>query len=521
MTVRVLYGPALGNGGKMYPERETIKDIIDDMENLDTAQKLVISKAISQIEERQKQLFRGLEEELRSEMGSGGRHGEDGGGSPGSIGGTGGGSAGSGSRIAVLLIENEFLRDIREYGFFEMSEGYGKAGLAEDPFENGLKDAAGADGGIQGPSFYYVPAFWMGSYSELAALTDKNRKYEGELVFGNSGRRQRVPFFIERVPVLVKQERKLFRLAKQYGIYKPLIYNPMARRAIELKFELPSGTDPAALKQIPGQRGVDFRFEENGIPENISRNILMNMSLAWNMESRDMNLLPPCERGMEALEDIGELPYMDDTFTVYRQHIETGDDGKTEYILPDSRNGWAKRVRDLIYWQSYDDRARLRYEKLIVHHVKRELKELLDRLRSPHGMFFRAGSNPPALGIRSRVRTTADAVRLVNMLSDGLGICCGRVYKNIEAAKRDNRCDIIYTYEKGYEYYPREKDCLRGQTAIAISFAPGKPRDSTEYPGYLSRGQDMAEDPFMVDKVSYVMEYLNHCYPEYHWVGVK
>jgi hypothetical protein len=136
------------------------------------------------------------------------------------------------------------------------------------------------------------------------------------------------------------------------------------------------------------------------------------------------------------------------------------------------------------------------YEKYSVY----KLTPYVERLETKGIRLYHNDYEEPALGEIFRVRTEGEVFRCINCFMD-MGIICRGVYCSSKEALAHGK-KVIYTYPKKFDYYQVKDDRLRCSSQCVVAF------------------ERKEEDRYFVDKISYIVSYLNHRYPEYRWIGV-
>lgn len=429
----------------MYPKGESISDIVEQMDSLTSSEKAHLRVIFESLERKQEELFSMLKQEVRREVAF---------------------SADESIDIFVALVGPEQKKALRDCNFFEICPEVNS--LIDDNIE--LKNKVM----FMDDDYAAGIVFWDEDYNLISEILSK--KYSATFMI--NGTKYETFFYLKQSKVFIEKEKEIQRLSIQYRIEKPLIYNPMARRALEIFVKMPCEIKKSDVVSI------DLQFEKNQLMDKI----ITNSYLVWNISEKDYDELPPAKTGK--FDEI--LPLWDKTFSIYRFPVKNKSKNVKDFIVVDNDLRMIKRVENDIYWQLKEDYTEMRYKKFSIYFNS---EAVINKIKfQSKGLFHNEYLELPTGNIE-RIRTKGDAFRVISCF-EKLGISC----LEILTSKSDK--DIIYTYPSKMDYYQLKDERLRVQHQCVI---------------YFERND---EDVFFSDKVSYVLGYMNHRYPEYQWIGV-
>lgn len=431
-----------------YPNIEDISNVLDHMENLSSSERTHLAAVFENIKNRQEELFENLKKEIKDELQYNEQEKID---------------------IYTTLVEADMRRQLKEYNFFEMCEGINILEKEKITIKNSV---------ISGSENYFCGiVFWKDKYELMSDKTSKN--YRAKVKINDES--YEAIYFFRNTDIFVDMEKNIHRIAIQYGIEVPIIYNPMARRAMELFIKLPYNVTKEDTINI------DFCFEEN----ELRNTLLLNNYLLWNISLKGNDELSEPRTG--EYKEI--LPLWDYTFLTYKFLLKNKNQNIKDFLLIKNDLRIIKRIGDEVYWQLKDSYTEMQYEKYSIYALGTVVEK---RLESQNKYFYHNKYEFPALGIIERIRTKADAMRVVAGFK-GLGIKC----KSVFSGNDYDGTNVIYTYPKRMDYYQIKDDRLRSARICKVKF-------------------DINEDDSMyIDKISYVISFLNYRYPEYRWIGVN
>lgn len=363
----------------------------------------------------------------------------------------------------------------------------------EDSDENLLGDALHID--IKGTYFLDCP------YEEAAALCANERAndypYEGRInVPGKetSFRYRLAPYlrFIER-------ERELFDMADLYGIAKPVLFSPYARRAVSIQI---SREDSALVDLLQDAGIAPYRFEENNLADKIKSDTV----LMWNIQRKALSL-PPYH--LEEGKDRSFFaPYGD--CSIYRYEFSDVKDRaficpvRTEqkHLISAVKDTENKRITLITKKELSEDCISMRivgnvesFEKYRAEDWGRTLFSNMDGER-------RAFVFP-----KERLRTQGDLERVLYALQmPAYGLSCAFVKNVCPAPKKDQ--NIIRRYAEQFAY---------GVTDVHREQQLYGRRRNLPY-AYILFSGDAA---FLNDYANFVLSFLERRYPDFQWLGVQ
>lgn len=259
----------------------------------------------------------------------------------------------------------------------------------------------------------------------------------------------------------LEEEELLFQTVSQEGGTFPPIYSPMARRTVQV-----------LLTQVDGfsaMESVDFKWKENGLEE-----ILLTDSLLyWNISVTESDQHP------KMTENTNEkvIPLFDSIYKIYQVTAQ-----EDELIYFPHKNTCIKREHHRIYVGLEDDYC-LEYKKLKIHKVHLE-----------EDISYFENLWKPKMVQKQRVHALGDVAFLVDQ-------CVGEKLDFLGASLQKGEMSILAPYQK--------IDAYRYKT-------PSFPRKVT--PLYL-KCKKREDDIYFLDKLAYLLDYLNHCFPEFRYIG--
>lgn len=430
----------------MYPEAEKISRIIEKMGSLSPDETVHLAAVFESLENRQEAFLSNLKEEVKKEMLSDKDEEPD---------------------IYVALIDAGMREEMQGCRFSEVCPGI--RAVAAEKIEVGNEDIP------CGTEHSCGIIYWNADYDLIEEAISK--KYVGNLVI--QGQEYKVEFALRRANLFVQKEKEIQKISVQYGMERPLIYNPMARRALEVLVKF-----PCDLKQNE-KAVISLELDKN----RLSSQVILNSYLMWNISEKPFEELPSPKS--EYSNEV--VPLWDKTFLIYCFPVKNGD--VKEYILVDHDLRAIKRVGDTIYWQLKEEYTDMTYKKYSIYAIGDMDKK---KILSQSQYVFHNDYEVPPTGEIERIRTKGDAFRCASCFRK-LGLACSGIL--LEKELSDN--DVIYTYTKRLDYYQLKDGRLKTDHRCMICF------------------DDKRDDVFFVDKVSYIIGYMNHRYPEYRWIGVR
>jgi hypothetical protein len=432
-------------GDVMCPKIENPDKIIEQMENLSESEKEQLAAIFNVLIERQENLFANMKQDVKKELDNKSAEAET-------------------IDIYTALIGVERKSEMK--GTFSEIYPNIKAVEAEkiEIKNEEISSEAEYSCGI---------VFWNSNYANILKVQEK--QYTAKVKINSEDCEAKYRF--RQFYGFVEKEKEIQSVSIQYQIETPLIYNPMARRALELLIQLPRDISKEDTLSI------DFCFEE----KELNGQLILNSTLLWNLDVKEWDEL----KAAEAVKENEILPLWDKTFQTYRFPANQG-----EFILVE--NGWRaiKRVGEYIYWQCKDEGTEMEYKKYQVHSLD---SEKLKNIKSKAELLFHNDYEKPPLGEIERIRTQGDARRAISVFQQ-LGVEA----KEVSLKTRNTDKCTIFTYPKRLDYY-QIKDGRLAATSVTCRIL----------------FEDNPNDTFYIDKVSYILAYMNHRYPEYKWIGVS
>lgn len=432
----------------MFPKVENVSNTIEQMENLTSNDKMYFDEIFRSIGNRQEELFDNLKNEIKTELQDKEQEQID---------------------IYTILVDSDKRQKLKESKrFFDICDDYtplksSRVKITE--FETNYSE--GCLCGI---------VFWNDAYPLMEDITDNN--YSANININNEEYSVRYRF--KNSDIFIEKEKELEKIAIQYNIENPLIYNPMARRALEVWISLPENISKNSEVEI------DFCLEKNQLKEQL----LLNQYLMWNISVKKFEEL--AEACIDEEKEI--LPLWDYTFQTYKFPVKTENDIK-EFIVVKNNLRVIKRVCNNIYWQMNDYQDNMRYDKYTLYLIND------NKLSLQVKEFYHNDYQNSEITSIKRIRTKSDAIRVISGFCT-LNIRCRDVYTENRVIEGEQ---IIYTYTKRMDYYKIKRD-ERLCTDSCICNVVFEKNDS---------------DIMYIDKISYIISFLNHKYPEYKWRGVN
>lgn len=431
----------------MYPNIEDVNSIIERMDNLTSEEKIHLSAIFDKMLNRQEDLFNSLKDNVKKELETKQVEEVD---------------------IYTALVGAEMKKEMKNYNFFDICPNTKvlEAGQIEIKNEE-ISSSVGYECGI---------VFWADDFWDLSKLII-NRKYSAKIYL--NGVEYKTDYFFKYYYAFVDKERELHALAAQYQFENPLIYNPMARRALSVVLRLPF--DISKRDTVV----ADLCLKDNELEDKI----ILNNYLLWNISEKGYDELPPAATG-----DYREVvPLWDKSFLVYRFPAKNKNPNIKEFILVENDIRVIKRVGNDIYWQVKDECCEMSFKKFQICSLDESVKRYIS---SKTKYLFHNDYSQPCFGSIERIRTKADVIREISCFGS-FNVTVSDVCTS--AASKD--MNIIYTYPKRLDYYQIKDDRLRTSAVCRILFC------------------DNGQDKMFADKVSYILAYMNYRYPEYRWVG--
>lgn len=431
----------------MYPEIDEIDEIIGRIGSLELDEKTALKEIFKGLKNRQEKLFGDIKEQVIKETQI---------------------SKKEFGKIYTLLVDSEMKSMINEKGFYEICDYVQPLKNEKIRIENTEINKC--------KSYSCGIVFWNRQYELLNEILTK--KYNANIDI--DGETIQTKYYFEECNDFIDKEKDIHKLALQYGIEKPVIYNPMARRALRIFVEMPF--EISRNNKID----IDFKFDKN----KLQGRLILDSYLVWNIMVKGFEDLPPAKEGK--FEEI--VPLWDKTFLKYKFQLKHNIDNYSEYILINNDIRAIKIVDNAVYWQlKNNDYSEMTYKKYTIYKID---EKIIDNLKEKTQIYYNYYQNP-VLGEIERIRTKGDAERCIACFNELKVVCLG-----VDAKKEFLKNKAIYTYSNRNDYYQIKDERLRSVGICRVCFKMNK------------------EDMLFVDKISYILGYLNHRYPEYQWIGV-
>ena len=343
---------------------------------------------------------------------------------------------------------------------------------------------------------YFLDCPHVEAEALFAHERDSDYPYEGKIKVQG----KETPFRYRLVPYMcfIERERELFDMAELYGIAKPVLFSPYARRAAKIQVS----REDAAIADLLQDAGIaPFCFAENHLADKIKSDVV----LKWNIHREKRK--PPPYHLEEGKNRSFFAPYGDRP--IYR--YEFGNVNEREFICPpqveqkhlisavkDAENRCVTLItkhplsEDCISMQIIGDVDAL--EKYRAEDWGRTLFSNMDRER--RAFVFS----------KERLRTRGDLERVLYALQmPDHGLNC-TIREVSPTPKRD--WSILRPYAKQFSY--GVTDVRREQQLYQIN-------RNLPYVYILFSG----DAAFLNDYADFVLSFLKQRYPDFQWVGVQ
>lgn len=281
--------------------------------------------------------------------------------------------------------------------------------------------------------------------------------------------------------VFVQYEEILYRIARQYGVKKPLIFSPYARKFALIKFR----NNDFKTSDIADIKFTDIN--EKYMPTT-------EYTLMWNVLIEDTD-----EYTIPCTEDMKISPYFN-SVDYRRVFLNTPENVYFVFCFRNTEKFYFVRKEDMLYVSSDVDLTTVPYEKVT----------LLNDFESTE--CFRNYFKPNTFS-GARVRSQADIIYTLNsfnnnpydvVISEDIRVVSDskKIPESLKKFKNYNS-DVSYYADTAmntitYESIARSRR-LRSSLYCIVPFSGGEIRE---------------------DYANYVIEYLNEMYPEFNWIGV-
>ena len=431
----------------MYPEIDEINKIIEQM-SLETDEEIQLKTIFKSLANRQEKLFGNIKEQVMQEMSA---------------------PKTDFQKIYTMLVDSEIKNIMNENNFYEVCMDIQPLKSEKIKIENTeIKKGSRYSCGV---------VFWSKQYELLDELLAK--KYSVAIKINEEI--MSTKYYFEEFNDFVEKEKEIHKLALQYGVEKPVIYNPMARRALRILVEIPCEVGRG------DEVDIDFDFEKHELNDSL----ILDSYLVWNISEKKFDVLPPAKEGR--FEEV--VPLWDKKFVVYKFPLKQNSDKYSEYILINNDIRAIKIIDNAVYWQlKQNDYSEMTYKKFTLYEIN---TEILDNLKEKSTHVYCNYYQIPVLGEIERIRTKADVERCINCFNELKVVCVDSDTQNKFLQNK-----LVYTYSHRKDYYQIKDDRLKASSICRVCFEKNN------------------NDLLFVDKISYILGYLNHRYPEYHWIGV-
>lgn len=313
---------------------------------------------------------------------------------------------------------------------------------------------------LEGEPLYSGFGFLHCSYDKMDEMFDRplQGRYEDK-----DGQWHPVSYHLSKESGYLETEKMLFESFAQNNRKEPPIFSPMSRRAVNVFLHIQEcETQPER---------IDFQWKENGLEE-----ILVTDSLLfWNLSATDSDKLP----ALQEVDPQKVLPLFDEMYHIYPVSVSDN-----EFLWISQKSAVMKRDHENLYL-GVEDTSALEYKKLRVHLVAEA-----EKVRLFENVFEKSRVE------KERVVTLWDISFIVAQFSP-LGL------KLEGVSLQKSKLETLKPYSQDDLYpYSRDKFYRKG-TGLFLQFAEAE------------------DDMFFLDKVAYVLQYIQHFYPEFHYIGGK
>lgn len=306
-------------------------------------------------------------------------------------------------------------------------------------------------------------AFLRCQYDKINQYLEK--EYEGEYK-DEQGNVHSVKYSLKKSDKYLNAEEILFQTRRNLDESAPPIYSPMARRCVEILLHC---TD-----DLPMGGEVSFLWEEN----HLDSLLLTDSILYWNLSQTHSDELPSLKSSHMKI-----LPFFQEVYQLWEYTLE-----EDEFLWIQEENYQIKREKNKLYigFEENSPREDVEFRKLKIHTVGKNLPD------STH--IYATGFQQHPVK-KERIVTQADLFFVVKQFQD-LGL---RLLDVKPAFIPDKN---IMVYQKIDSYFYEKHPFPKKVTALYLSF------------------EQKENDLYFTDKVSFLLDYLNHFYPEFRYVGV-
>ncbi|MGN0677930.1 MAG: hypothetical protein ACI4K5_09300 [Ruminococcus sp.] len=288
---------------------------------------------------------------------------------------------------------------------------------------------------------------------------------------------------------LVSQESRIFEIANQYVINKPVIFSPYARKFAEIKFKECS---------IPNNEITSIEIE--GIDSGIIK-LSKDYCLMWNVSFNDGNETTMQYDNIPAPKELITPFFNEKKFKIAYMNIYPND-----YLIFNSYDRVVflrDSKKNVLYAGSdNDDIFNCSYQKITVLNKSSEYSGSFSNYYSPCAV--------PC----TRVKTHADIISTINAFNNNpFGVSVSEEYKIENQEYCNSEISTIKNYAPESAYYrPVNIRRITGDQRLRTIKLRSRINCILKFSGWSAvRTEDYA---------NYVLEYLNEKYPEFCWQGV-
>lgn len=308
-------------------------------------------------------------------------------------------------------------------------------------------------------------AFLNCDYVELQDFLE--RKFKGEYI-DSSGNSQEITYTLSKSEQYIKEEKILFETVQQNNLHCPPIYSPMSRRVVNVMVH----------RDIDMSKGgsICFHWDKN----DLSQVIITDSLLYSNLKREHSRNLPV--NNLRYSEKI--VPFFEEIYTVY-EYINLG---ANEFIWVDDMKRQFKRDGNILYIPLEDNilPSDFEYMKLKICEVSENITYQLFPTNFKHSKVK-----------KERVVTLGDIDLIISQFETLL-----IQFEKVKTSYQNKSIEPIATYARLDSYnYSKIKMPVKS-TPLYLAF------------------QKNENDIYFVDKVSYMLDFMNYFYPEFRYVGV-
>lgn len=310
-------------------------------------------------------------------------------------------------------------------------------------------------------------AFFHCQYDKINQYLEK--EYQGEYK-DSQGNVHSVKYSLKKSDKYLNAEEILFQTTRKLNVSTPPIYSPMARRCVEILIHC--GDD------LPMGGEVSFLWEEN----QLASVLITDSILYWNLSQIHSDELPSLKSS-----DMKILPFYQNVYQLWEYTLE-----EDEFLWIKDENYQIKREKNKLYigFEENGPREDVEFRKLKIHTACQNLSQIA-QITTP--LFATGFQQHPVK--KERIVTQADLFFVVTQFQE-LGLRLSDVKPTFIPDKN------IMVYQKIDSYFYEKNPFPKKVTALYLSFEKNE------------------NDLYFTDKVSFLLDYLNHFYPEFRYVGV-